>query len=81
MAHVGHALIGDPVYGGRRKLSAKEVGAGASQAVASFPRQALHAAELGFEHPVMNEMLTFSSSLPQDMERLWADIATGSTSV
>ncbi|MCH2168037.1 MAG: RluA family pseudouridine synthase [Oceanicola sp.] len=81
MAHVGHALIGDPVYGGRRKLSAKEVGAGASQAVASFPRQALHAAELGFEHPVTNEMLTFSSPLPQDMEKLWADIATGSTSV
>ncbi len=70
MAHVGHGLIGDPVYGGRRKINAKTMGAAAAEAVASFPRQALHAATLGFRHPVTGDWLSFSSPLPADMERL-----------
>ncbi|MEO0830728.1 MAG: pseudouridine synthase, partial [Pseudomonadota bacterium] len=67
MAHCGHALIGDPVYGGRRKLSAKAVGETGAAAVATFPRQALHAATLGFEHPVSGETLAFEAELPTDM--------------
>jgi len=51
MAHCGHALIGDPVYGGRRKLSPKSIGQGGVAAVSGFSRQALHAASLGFVHP------------------------------
>ncbi|SDW98451.1 RluA family pseudouridine synthase [Roseicitreum antarcticum] len=73
MAHVGHALIGDPVYGGRRKLSEKTLGAGV-QACADFPRQALHAATLGFKHPVTGGDLSFSAEIPQDMQRLIADL-------
>lgn len=71
MAHVGHALIGDPVYGGRRKLSEKALGLAYGQTRA-FDRQALHAAELGFDHPVTGEALMFRSRLPSDMADLLA---------
>jgi 23S rRNA pseudouridine1911/1915/1917 synthase len=70
MAHCGHALIGDPVYGGRRKLSPKSIGEAGVAAVATFPRQALHAATLGFEHPVSGEFLQFEAEMPQDMRDL-----------
>lgn len=70
MAHAGHGLIGDQTYGGRRKLSAKAFPAVAIEAAAQFPRQALHAASLGFEHPVTGARLEFEAPLPPDMERL-----------
>ena len=70
LAHCGHALIGDPVYGGRRKLSPKAVGEAGVSAVAAFPRQALHAATLGFVHPVTEELMEFSAEMPDDMARL-----------
>ncbi|WP_300535337.1 RluA family pseudouridine synthase [uncultured Mameliella sp.] len=69
MAHAGHALVGDPVYGGRRKLSEKALGA-AYDLAKGFDRQALHAAELGFDHPVTGEALMFNSDLPEDMAGL-----------
>ncbi len=72
LAHAGHALLGDPVYGGRRKLSERALGAEASLACTQFPRQALHAADLGFTHPLSGEPLAFSSPMPQDM----ADLVT-----
>ncbi|PWG17171.1 RluA family pseudouridine synthase [Salibaculum griseiflavum] len=72
LAHVGHGLIGDPVYGGRRKVSAAGVGATGVEAVRAFPRQALHAATLGFEHPVTGKMMQFEAPLPQDMAGLMA---------
>ena len=74
MAHCGHALIGDPVYGGRRKLSPKAVGEAGVAAVAGFGRQALHAATLGFAHPVSGEFLEFEAELPVDMVSLLADL-------
>ena len=70
LAHCGHSLIGDPVYGGRRKLSPKAVGDAGAAAAASFARQALHAATLGFEHPVSGEMLSFEAPIPDDMAAL-----------
>jgi 23S rRNA pseudouridine1911/1915/1917 synthase len=69
LSHVGHPLLGDPVYGGRRRLPASAPGAGAA---AAFPRQALHAASLGFVHPVTGETLRFESPLPPDMAELVA---------
>ncbi|MEP2030219.1 MAG: RluA family pseudouridine synthase [Paracoccaceae bacterium] len=74
MAHAGHGLIGDPTYGGRRKLSAKALSPQALAAVQSFPRQALHAAILGFEHPVTGQSLRFEADLPDDMAGLLADL-------
>ncbi len=72
MAHCGHGLIGDPVYGGRRKLSPKVVGQAAVEAAGTYSRQALHAATLGFEHPVNGGMLSFEAQLPTDMANLCA---------
>ncbi|RWR32551.1 RluA family pseudouridine synthase [Sinirhodobacter populi] len=77
MAHAGHGLIGDPTYGGRRRLPAKVVGEAAAEAAALFPRQALHAATLGFVHPVSGETLSFSSPLPADIEALLTVLRAG----
>jgi len=79
MAHAGHGLIGDPVYGGKRKLPVKVIGERAVEAVAEFPRQALHAATLGFVHPVTGEELSFTSPLPSDIEALLAALRSGPT--
>jgi len=64
LAHIGHALIGDPVYANRQKAYR----IGPNQSI--FARQALHAANLGFIHPVTGEKLQFSSNLPGDMQEL-----------
>ena len=72
MAHVGHGLIGDPVYGGRRKLPEKALSVQALEAVAGFARQALHAAVLGFEHPVSGQTHRFEAPIPADMAALVA---------
>lgn len=70
MTHAGHGLIGDPVYGGRRKLAEKAIGAAGLEAAKTFPRQALHAAVLGFEHPISGETLRFEAPVPDDMAAL-----------
>ncbi|MBF9034676.1 RluA family pseudouridine synthase [Rhodobacterales bacterium HKCCE2091] len=72
MAHAGHALVGDPVYGGRRKVSARVFGEALAERLNGFPRQALHAAVLGFDHPVTGEALRFEAELPEDMAGLLA---------
>lgn len=72
LAHAGHGLIGDQTYGGRRKLSAKALAPSAIAAVSAFPRQALHAATLGFVHPVSGEKIRFEAPLPPDMADLVA---------
>jgi 23S rRNA pseudouridine1911/1915/1917 synthase len=64
MASIGHPLLGDPVYGRAGRTHGKvlkELG---------FERQALHAAELGFTHPVTKNRLSFSSPMPTDMQEL-----------
>ncbi|RVT84068.1 RluA family pseudouridine synthase [Rhodobacteraceae bacterium CCMM004] len=72
MAYLGHALIGDPVYGGHRRLPRQAPGA---PAAAVFPRQALHAETLGFVHPVSGETMRFHSALPDDMQALHAALS------
>jgi 23S rRNA pseudouridine1911/1915/1917 synthase len=67
LTHAGHALIGDPIYGGHRKLSPRAPGAAEA---AGFPRQALHAATLGFLHPVTGAAMSFASPMPPDMSDL-----------
>lgn len=76
LAYVGHGLIGDPVYGGRRKVSEKALG-GAAAAAMAFPRQALHAATLGFVHPVTGEDMRFESALPPDLAALVERLRAG----
>lgn len=72
LTHAGHSLIGDPTYGGRRKLSEKALNATGIAAARAFERQALHAAILGFEHPVSAENMRFEAPLPADMADLIA---------
>ncbi|WP_066799809.1 RluA family pseudouridine synthase [Moraxella oblonga] len=64
MSHVGHALLGDKVYGGLPKSG---LPADVRQAVIEFPRQALHAHKLGFVHPTTHQTLVFEAPLPPDM--------------
>ena len=65
MAHVGHPLLGDPVYARPGRGSA-----GATAKRLNFGRQALHAARLGFIHPVLDKPVAFDSPLPPDMREL-----------
>ena len=69
MAHLRHPLIGDPVYGGRLRIppASSEVFA---EALRRFPRQALHAARLGFEHPTTAEYVEWEVDMPEDMQGL-----------
>ena len=79
MAHAGHGLVGDPTYGGKRKLPAKALSDAGAAAVQAFPRQALHAAVLGFEHPVSKEKVRFEAPLPKDFKDLLQTLRVGLT--
>ncbi len=70
MAHLNHPLLGDLAYGSGFKASARLLTPAAREALNGLGRQALHAAELGFVHPVSGEELSFESALPQDLSRL-----------
>ncbi len=74
MTHIGHPLIGDPAYGRARTAAAarKAVPAEVAAALDAFPRQALHAAVLGFQHPTTHKTMRFESPLPADMAALEA---------
>lgn len=69
MAHIRYPLIGDDVYGGRRQIPSG-LGDAAKQAVMKFPRQALHAAELGIVHPVSGKYMQWETPVPADMQTL-----------
>lgn len=82
MSHLGHALVGDPVYGrggmgGGGRGAAGRGASGAREALRAFPRQALHAAVLGFRHPVSGRNLRFEAPFPADLEGLTAACAEG----
>ncbi|MEP1520543.1 RluA family pseudouridine synthase [Ascidiaceihabitans sp.] len=72
MTHAGHGLVGDPTYGGKRKLPKGAISEAGLAALAAFDRQALHAAVLGFVHPVSGEAMRFEAPLPGDMADLLA---------
>ncbi len=69
MASIGHSLLGDPVYGkaaaGRVRSTLETLG---------FRRQALHAARLGFIHPITHDALAFESIMPADMQELFTTL-------
>jgi 23S rRNA pseudouridine1911/1915/1917 synthase len=70
LAEAGHALVGDPVYLRRTPAAARLLSAPVRDGLLAFPRQALHAATLGFRHPVTGQSLSFSSPLPEDFVSL-----------
>jgi len=69
MASIGHPLVGDPVYG-RTRSAHRDI-----LKRLNFHRQALHAAGLGFIHPVSKENLNFQSALPSDIQELFEALA------
>ena len=76
MAHIGHPLLGDTLYGMGFKTKTSRLDPSVAEAVLAFPRQALHAAVLGFEHPVTREDMLFESELPDDFQALEAVLAS-----
>ena len=70
LTQIGHPLIGDPVYGRARRLLRAALAPAAQAAVEGLRRQALHAATLGFRHPVTGKHLRFDSPLPPDLVAL-----------
>jgi 23S rRNA pseudouridine1911/1915/1917 synthase len=69
MAHLKHAIVGDPVYGGSLKLP-KGANPELIEALRGFKRQALHAETLEFKHPVSGEPVRCTAPVPDDMQQL-----------
>lgn len=78
MAHIGHALVGDKSYGSNFKIP-KGANAQLVEALKSFPRQALHAAKLGLEHPGTGEYTEWTCPMPEDFQALVKALNEGYT--
>ncbi|MBX9773036.1 MAG: RluA family pseudouridine synthase [Xanthobacteraceae bacterium] len=76
LAHLGHPLIGDSVYGPGFRTKVTRLSPQAAEAVEALGRQALHAYFLAIEHPVTGRPLEFRSELPGDLARLHASLST-----
>lgn len=70
MAHIGHPLLGDAVYGAGFRSKQALLAEPARRALQALGRQALHAAVLQFRHPTSGDTRRFESALPADMARL-----------
>ena len=83
MGHVGCPLLGDPLYGKQRgfKNATNPGQVAVSAALSTFKRQALHAAVLGFKHPISKEPMRFECELPEEMAALEAALIGLNTDV
>jgi 23S rRNA pseudouridine1911/1915/1917 synthase len=70
LAHIGHPLMGDAVYGPHFKTKAVRLGPQSQAALADLDRQALHAYLLALEHPKTGAILEWNSDLPDDLRAL-----------
>jgi 23S rRNA pseudouridine1911/1915/1917 synthase len=70
LTRIGHPIIGDPLYGAGYRSKASQLRPDARRLVARLQRQALHAYQLGFSHPVTGKRMLFESPLPPDISRL-----------
>ena len=70
MTHIGHSLVGDPVYGRATRSRTKGLPDDVTEAKRGFSRQALHARLLAFDHPVTGKRMSFETELPSDMKKL-----------
>jgi 23S rRNA pseudouridine1911/1915/1917 synthase len=80
LAAIGHPLVGDREYGSGFATKAGRLAEPARSVARGFPRQALHAYLLGFDHPVTGEPLRFTSPLPPDMQALVESLGSGGPS-
>jgi 23S rRNA pseudouridine1911/1915/1917 synthase len=74
LKHVGHALVGDPVYGEARW---KGLPRAAQGPLKEFPRPALHAWRIAFRHPQTDEPLALEAPVPEDLRGLWETVTGG----
>jgi len=74
LAHIGHPLLGDSIYGSSHAASANKLNHAARKSLARLSRQALHAETLGFRHPETGDAMLFRSELPDDMQCLLDEI-------
>jgi 23S rRNA pseudouridine1911/1915/1917 synthase len=81
LSHIGHPVIGDPVYGPGFKTRVAGLDGKAREAVSLLTRQALHAEQLRFEHPESGRSLIFTSELPADLENLRRALLERSTAM
>jgi 23S rRNA pseudouridine1911/1915/1917 synthase len=70
MAHIGHPVMGDPLYATGFRTKSARLADAARDALDALGRQALHAGRLGFTHPLSGEWIEFESDLPDDMQTL-----------
>ncbi|MCS6762205.1 MAG: RluA family pseudouridine synthase [Candidatus Devosia symbiotica] len=70
MAHIGHPLVADSVYASGYATKINRLPPNVAAPIQALGRQALHAAELGFEHPISKEEMFFEAPLPPDLEAL-----------
>ena len=70
MAHIGHPLVADTLYAPGFATKVNTLPEDVAKAVQALGRQALHAAELGFEHPASGEEMMFAADLPDDLQAL-----------
>jgi 23S rRNA pseudouridine1911/1915/1917 synthase len=75
LASIGHPLVGDPVYLRRVPAAARAATPAVRRLLLDFPRQALHAARLAFDHPRTGQRLEFATPLPPDMQELLTALA------
>jgi len=69
LSHVGHSLVGDPMYGGRVRFP-KKASEELKEALLNFKRQALHSKKLTLTHPISGELMSWKAPLPDDMLKL-----------
>jgi len=79
MAHIGHPLLGDSVYGSGFRTSAKKLSEASREALNTLNRQALHATSLGFDHPCTGKAMRFDSAAPEDFGKLLAELRLNNT--
>ncbi len=72
LAHIGHPLVGDPLYGRGFKSKLRKLPEGAQAKLSGLDRQALHAERLAFVHPATGTLLEFNSPLPDDLSEILA---------
>jgi 23S rRNA pseudouridine1911/1915/1917 synthase len=75
LAHIGHPVLGDAVYGAGFRTKAAQLAPAAREALAGLGRQALHAYLLAIEHPSTGQRLEFRSELPAELARLRHSLA------
>lgn len=75
LAHAGWPVLGDPLYGSPQRVKALKLSDGVKARLLAFPRQALHAAELGFDHPTTGKRLMFKTELESGLKEVVRSLA------